>query len=171
MDTGSISQQVLIQLEGRKTIGFNYGFPPCDEIIQEYLRNRKKIVGIQLSYSRYFTAHGRCSEQSMGIEPLKYAFGAKTDGTITKVPHEFTLDTQDGIHILKCGPREIPPAAIKAAEESGISGVWDNEDLIILAREEYKELLEKILDFIEPFKVRLQLGSYLGGSNLMIVCI
>lgn len=168
VDTGPVSMQLLLQLENRD-IGFNYGFPPCNTLIN--LEHQIRLKGILLSFSRYFAITQKCPEQSRGIGPLKNAFGAGSDGTITKVPAELTLDTQDCIHILKIGPRETPPAAIIAAKEYGMSAVWDDENLIILAREEYEDLVEKIIDFLEPFKVRLQLDSYIGGNRLMIVRI
>lgn len=161
MDSTHVSEKIWIRLEGDETVLFSN-----DSIVPSYLPTeeqlRKKITGVQLSCPFY-------GKQAFGIEPLKTAFGAEKNGIIKKIPNELTLDMQDDVVILKYGTTFLSSRMISIAKIVGMSGYWDDSNLIICSSKEYEPIIENIIDFLQPQKVAFAFRTILGGPNLMII--
>ena len=161
MDSTHVSERIWIRLEGDETVLFSN-----DSIVPSYLPTeeqlRKKITGVQLSCPFY-------GKQSFGIEPLERAFGASSNGIIQKIPNELTLDMQDDVVILKYGSTCLSPRIISIAKTVGMSGYWDDSNLIICSSKVYEPIIENVIDFLQPQKVAFVFTTIFGWPNLMII--
>lgn len=161
MDSTHVSERIWIRLEGDETLLFSN-----DSIVPSYLPTkkqlRKKVTGVQLSCPFY-------GKQFSGIEPLKRAFGASSNGIIQKIPNELTLDIQDDVVILKYGTICLSPHMISIAKVVGMSGYWDDSNLIICSSKEYASIIKNIIDFIQPQKAAFAFRTIWESPNLMII--
>ncbi len=163
MDSTHVSEEIMFLLEGNETISFSSSSitPSCKPTEDQI---RKKVIGIQLSYAY-------CGEQDFGIDPMARAFGTNSDGVIQKVPNGLTLDTENDVTILKYGRTTLSPRMIAIAKEIGMAGYWDDSNLIICAAKEYETIIENVIDFIQPNKVRFAFRTVFAGPNFMILSI
>ena len=154
-----VSEKIWIRLERNETLLFSNdsAIPSCLPAEEQL---RKKVTGVQLSY---------CGKQTLGIDPLKRAFGVSSDGIIKKIPNELTLDIQDDVVILKYGTTRLSPRIISIAQSVGMSGYWDDSNLIICSSRKYEPIIENIIDFIQPLKTRFAFRTIFDGPNLMIL--
>lgn len=161
MDSTNVSERIWIRLEGDETLLFSN-----DSIVPSYLPTkeqlRKKVTGVQLSCP----FHGK---QTFGIEPLKKAFGVGQNGIIKKIPNALTLDMQDDVVTLKYGSACLWPHIISIAKVVGMSGYWDDSNLIICSSKEYEPIIENIIDFLKSQKAAFAFRTIWGGPNLMII--
>ena len=161
MDSTHVSERIWIRLEGDETVLFsNDSIVPSCLPTKEQLR--KKVTGVQLSCPFYV-------KQFSGIEPLKRAFGASSNGIIKKIPNELTLDIQDDVVILKYGTIYLSPHMISIAKVVGMSGYWDDSNLIICSSKEYESIIKNVADFIQSPKAVFAFRNFFGGPNLMII--
>lgn len=161
MDSTHVFEKIWIRLEGDETILFSN-----DYIVPSFLPTeeqlRKKVTGIQLSCPFY-------EKKDFGIEPLKKAFGAEKNGIIKKIPNELILDIQEDIVIFKYGTIHIFPTMISIAKTVGMSGYWDDLNLIICSSREYEPIIRNVIYFIQPQKSAFAFRNIFGGPNLMII--
>lgn len=163
MDSTCVSPEIMFLLEGNETISFSSSsLHSSQKPAEDQLR--KKVIGIQLSY-----AH--CGEQDFGIAPMARAFGVGDDGIIKKVPKGLTLDTRDGVTILKYGSTSLSPRMLTIAKEVGMAGYWDDSNLIICSSKRYEPIIESIIDFIQPQKAKFAFRTVFGGRNLMVLSV
>ncbi len=161
MDYTHVSGQFMVRLEDGTSLMFsNSSLTPSCLPTEDQIQ--KKIIGIQWSYAF-------CGEQNFGIEPMEIAFDAKSDRIIKQIPKELTVDTQDDVSILKYGHTSISPLMLESAKEVGMVGYWDDSNFIICASQKYEPIIENIIDFIEPYKVKFGFRTVFGGQNLMII--
>ena len=163
MDFLDISGEVEILLEGNEKMRFlkksiKTPFIPSEEQIQ------KKILGIELSYSFY-------RWQDNEISRIKKAFGADKDGIIRKMPKGFIIETFEDICILKYGSREIAPGMLGLTEKVGITGYWDNANIIICILKKYEPLFNNIQKMFRKNggKFDIRLDSW--GPNFRIISL
>ena len=156
-----VSEKIWIRLERDETLLFSNdsAIPSC---LPSEDQLRKKVTGIQLSYA--FN-----EKQTLGIDSLKRAFGVSSDGIIQKIPNELTLDIQDDVVILKYGTVPISPRMISISKMVGMSGYWDDSNLIICSSRKYEPIIENIIDFIQPLKTRFAFRTIFDGPNIMIL--
>lgn len=161
MDSTHVSEKIWIRFEGNETVLFSSdsAFPSR---LPTKKQLRKKVTGIQLSYEF-------CSEQKSGIVPLKKAFGAESSCIIQKIPNELSLDIQKDVIVLKYGTTHLSPRLISIAKAIGMSGYWDDSNLIICTSTEYSPIMFSIIDFMQPQKAVFAFKAISGGQNLMII--
>ena len=159
MVSTDVSEKIWIRLERNETLLFSNdsAIPSC---LPSEEQLRKKVTGVQLSY---------CGKKTLGIDPLKRAFGVSSDGIIQKIPNGLTLDIQDGVVILKYGTTRLSPRIISIAKTVGMSGYWDDSNLIICSSRKYEPIIENIIYFIQPLKTRFAFRTIFDGPNLMIL--
>lgn len=163
MDFYHVSDEIMFLLEGDETIRFSRSslrpsILPTEEQLQ------KKVLGIQLSYAF-------CGEQDFGIDPMRRAFGADSDGIIKKVPSDLKLETYEDVCVLKYGSTRLAPEMIPHAREVGAAGYWDDANLIICCSKKYEKIIESIIDFIQPKKAKFAFRTLFAGPNLMILSV
>lgn len=163
MDSTHILEEIMFLLEENETISFSSSSLHSSQKPTEN-QLRKKVIGIQLSY-----AH--CGEHHGGIEPMARAFGAYPDGVITEVSKALTLDTKNDVAVLKFGSDVPHPRMLEIAKEVGVTGYWDDANLIICASKEYESIIEHVIDFIQPKKAKFAFRTVFGGRNLMILSV
>ena len=161
MDFTHLSDKIWIRLDEKDIILFSNDpeFPSCLPTREQL---RKRVTGIQLSCSS-------CSKQQIGIEPLKKAFGAESSCIIHRLPNELLLDIQDDIIILKYGSANISQHMLSVAKKIGMSGYWNDSNLIICASSQYLPIILSIIEFIQSQRAVFAFKITSSGKNLMIV--
>ena len=158
-----VSDEIMFLLEGNETIRFSRSslrpsILPTEEQLQ------KKVLGIQLSYAF-------CGEQDFGIEPMRRAFGAGSNGIIKKIPKDFKLETYEDVYVLKYGSTILAPEMIPHTREVGAAGYWDDANLIICCSKKYEKLIKNIAAFIQPKKAKFAFRTLFSKPNLMILSV
>lgn len=165
MDFINISREVVLSLEGNDKIRILKNSVKSPVLLTEE-QKRKKILELELSYAFH-------SSQNDTIDYLKKAFKAEDDGIIKKVPKSkyFCIETVEDVTVLKYGNTEISPSMLGLAEKVGIVGYWDHSNLIICCSKEYKQIMNKIISMLKPFKSKFEVRMDSWGPNLKIVAI
>ena len=151
-------------MEEGSTVGFethcfiSTWFAPTEEQLQ------KKIQSIHLANSYSY-------EQNVKLTLLNSAFGVGSDGVVTKIPNDLTSYLQDDVIILKYGSSKLDPYVISITKCIGLTGCWDNENLIFCATKEYEQMIKNIVQFLQPNKVRFSFCHSYIGHDFVITSI
>ena len=153
-----MSKEIKFVLEGNEIISFSNSFltPRC---LPTQAQLRKKIISMELSHPFY-------NECDLQVEKIAKAFDVGEDGIIKKIPNEFVLHTQDNIIILKSSSILVETYILEWTEVFGIVGCWDQTDIIICSSQEYKPIMENVIDFMQPQRAKFTLRPYRVGFSI-----
>ncbi len=122
---------------------------------------RMKLTGIQLQ-------HEFSREKDGNIIPILKAFGADFNGVIKTIPENLTIEIIDDAIVLKYGKIRVSKYILNKARKHGVSNYWDASRIVICAAGNYKDLIWKAADLIEPKKVRISLEGNEYNRKLVL---